>query len=971
MFKKCNVNVSILIVSLSTLLVETADAGVNEWTSQGPSGGQVYALAIDPATPSTLYAGADGGVYKSIDGGDHWRIVLAGYSSALAIDPATPSTIYAGAYKSIDGGDTWNLMNEGLGTSVKALAIDPSNPSTLYAGGYGGVYKSTDGGDHWTAANDGLGGVSVIALAIDPATPSTLYGVATGGVYKSTDGGGHWTAVNNGLTGRRFRVLAIDPLDPAILYAGSGGGVHKTTDGGNHWIAVNQGLHDPFFGPPPVADIRALAIDPSTPSTVYAGSMDDVPGLFKTTDGGASWTLVMPGPSDSHIAALAIDPLDPSTLYAGTFNPYSDLELLTDGLHKSTDGGDSWTVSNVGLSSTVITALAIDPTETSTVYTGVRGGCLEKTTDGAATWNRLPLESPRSLAIDPVTSSTIYATSYELGFWSTYLLKSTDSGNSWTYLDLSSDVSKVVIDPWIPSVLYATTSYSVYRSIDGGEAWRVVNNGLPEGFNRISELAIDPSSPTTLYLSTAEGLFKTVDGGEAWAYWSDIDASILVIDPTDSSILYAGNRGGVLKSTDGGITWTFSGTGLPESTYYYSALAIDPTDPSILYAGTDDGVFKSTDGAHWSPFNTGMEGIRVRSLVIDPVNPSTLYAGTGGQGVFEITQVDPCAPDATTLCLNADRFRVEVEWRSFDGSTGSGRVVPVGSDDSGLLWFFETGNWEVLIKVLDGCALNDRFWVFAGATSTVEYTLRVTDTATGAVREYFNPLGIAAAAITDTDAFATCSAGSASQRLTRDPPAVGKAAPDAIRFGDARSRTADDRQKGACVATPTNLCLTDNRFLVEVEWRDYAGNVGSGQVVPGGSDESGLLWFFNSDNWEMLIKVLDGCALNDRLWVFAAATTTVEYTLRVTDTQVGAIREYHNDLGTPAAAITDTDAFESCPAGAASRGPTDPAAAGKASPEPIPSSGTIVIDACDSHDGFFLSIGAATSGLEGGCACAA
>ena len=120
-----------------------------------------------------------------------------------------------------------------------------------------------------------------------------------------------------------------------------------------------------------------------------------------------------------------------------------------------------------------------------------------------------------------------------------------------------------------------------------------------------------------------------------------------------------------------------------------------------------------------------------------------------------------CAPAANRLCLNRSRFAVEVEWTDFAGTTGSGQAVPVSSDDSGLFWFFGPDNWEMLVKVLDGCGINGHFWVFAAATTDVEVTLRVTDTeaaGTGntGTREYFNPLGTAAAAITDTEAFATC-----------------------------------------------------------------------------------------------------------------------------------------------------------------------------------------------------------------------
>ena len=268
-----------------------------------------------------------------------------------------------------------------------------------------------------------------------------------------------------------------------------------------------------------------------------------------------------------------------------------------------------------------------------------------------------------------------------------------------------------------------------------------------------------------------------------------------------------------------------------------------------------------------------------------------------------------CTPSETRLCLTGERFAVTVAWRDAEGATGSAQLVPHGSDDSGLLWFFEPDNWEMLVKVLDGCGINDRFWVFAAATTDVEYTLRVEDTASGEVRDYFNPLGTASPALADTDAFATC--GAAAGRS----PAGASSPPRSLerQLGEQARRTATlVAGAGASAACPPSggsaLCLAGGRFRVEVDFA-ASGQDGEGQVVPFGSDDSGLLWFFEPDNWEMLAKVLDGCALNDHFWVFAAATTTVEYTLRVTDTETGAVREYHNTAGTPAPALTDTAAF--------------------------------------------------------------
>src|SRR5579863_265309 len=119
---------------------------------------------------------------------------------------------------------------------------------------------------------------------------------------------------------------------------------------------------------------------------------------------------------------------------------------------------------------------------------------------------------------------------------------------------------------------------------------------------------------------------------------------------------------------------------------------------------------------------------------------------------------------------------------------------------------------------------------------------------------------------------------------------------------------------GTCAADATHLCLQQARYRVELSWQDGSGHTGMGSVVPSAvSADSGVLWFFDPDNWEMLVKVLDGCAVNQRLWVFAAATTNVAYTLTVTDTVTGTAKSYQNPAGQTAAVVTDTDAFAACP----------------------------------------------------------
>lgn len=140
----------------------------------------------------------------------------------------------------------------------------------------------------------------------------------------------------------------------------------------------------------------------------------------------------------------------------------------------------------------------------------------------------------------------------------------------------------------------------------------------------------------------------------------------------------------------------------------------------------------------------------VRVLLQDSANPD---AGFQLASTRQVRIGD--APDA--VALRSGRFEVRVDWKDHDGLTGVGRPVPGASESTTLFSFFGRDNWELMVKVLDGCALNDHFWVFTAASTDVEYTLEVTDTSTGEVRAYTNQLGQRAPATTDVEAFETCS----------------------------------------------------------------------------------------------------------------------------------------------------------------------------------------------------------------------
>jgi ELWxxDGT repeat protein len=258
-----------------------------------------------------------------------------------------------------------------------------------------------------------------------------------------------------------------------------------------------------------------------------------------------------------------------------------------------------------------------------------------------------------------------------------------------------------------------------------------------------------------------------------------------------------------------------------------------------------------------------------------------------------------CSPKPLALCLDGGRFTVQARWLNpDDNSAGDGHGVAL-TDDTGYFWFFDPANVELVLKTLDGRGVNGHFWTFYGALSDVEYEITETDTQTGAARRYVNPPGLLAS-VADISAFGPLGA-SAAGTVTLGP--AGRPASARI----AERSPAPAPAAAGCAAGTAALCLAGNRFAVTAAWRDGSGDSGTASVVPV-SDDTGYLWFFSAANVEVMLKVLDGRAVNGRFWVFYGALSDVEYTITVTDTQTGAVRTYTNPAGT-LASIADTGAF--------------------------------------------------------------
>jgi streptogramin lyase len=270
----------------------------------------------------------------------------------------------------------------------------------------------------------------------------------------------------------------------------------------------------------------------------------------------------------------------------------------------------------------------------------------------------------------------------------------------------------------------------------------------------------------------------------------------------------------------------------------------------------------------------------------------------------------PCVPGPSTLCLNGNRFKVEVSWSAPDqNQSGTGTAMPL-TGDTGYFWFFSSANVELIVKVLDASAVNHHFWVFYGALSDVAYTIHITDTTNNLVKTYINP-DHNLASLADTSAFAADTLGSefegAPAASASDVQALSDAELDGL-YGALTAKDAYPDTTSACTAGSQALCLNSARFQVKVEWSVPSQNQsGEGQAVPITGD-TGYFWFFSNANVELIVKVLDGRAINGHFWVFYGALSNVQYTITVTDTQTNAHRDYENPNGNQAS-HADTSAF--------------------------------------------------------------
>jgi photosystem II stability/assembly factor-like uncharacterized protein len=674
--------------------------GAANWTFAGPSntGGRITSLAIHPSDAQTIYIGAAaGGIFKTTDGGFSWLPVFDSNSSLaigdVAVATSNKNVLYVGTgeanggggsvsfdglgvFKSLDAGATWQNMGLEKVGSIGKIAIDPQNPNRAFVGAMGylyekspdrGVFRTLNGGQTWQKVLFQTDSTGCIDIALNPQNPNIIYaalwermrypnsrnyGGATCGIYRSKDGGDTWEKLTTGLPSSDIgRIgLAISPADPSVIYGiytdviGYFKGVFKTSDGGNSWSRFDTGGHlngmfssfGWWFG--------KIMADPIDINTVYALGLD----IFKTSDGGTNW---IPISNSIHVDqhALWINPNNPNQIYAGNDG----------GFYTSDNGASSWNFKD-NLPITQFYTCEIDFKNPHRLYGGTQDNGTWRTVTGATNdWTHIAGGDGFVCLVDPTDNKYVYASSQNGSFY-----RSTDGGSNFQSglqgINLSEPrnwKTPVMLSPNNPNTLYYGSN-RIYRSTDRANSWVAISPDLSKGsgngnlaYGTLTALAVSPKNAQIIYGGTDDGnAWVTSDGG---TNWTKINNGLpnrwvtsIAADPFDENTAYITFSGykwreyqpHVLKTTNKGTTWTDISSNLPQAPVndFIIDSSFNTNNQRAFYAATDFGVYVSyNSGGTWAVLGTGLPLVSVMDMVLHD-SSRTLVAATHGRSMYRI-----------------------------------------------------------------------------------------------------------------------------------------------------------------------------------------------------------------------------------------------------------------------------------------------------------------------------------------------
>lgn len=638
------------------------------WSEMGPytspggySGlGRLNCVRLDPVNPFLLWVGsASGGLWKSTDGGAVWTTTTDELPSLgvtdIAIDPTNGTTIYiatgdgdagdtysVGVLKSTDGGDTWNTTGLNWSTAqtrrITRLLMHPDNPAVLFAAG-SGIYRSTDAGASWIQVSANV----YRDMEFKPGAPDTMYASGnSAAVVRSTDGGITWSASSTGISGAIGRIaLGVSAANPEVVYAlaannsNSGfAGFFRSTNSGASWTLMSNApnilgwdYNGTDTGGQGWYDL-AVAVAPLDANEVFVGGINN----WRSTNGGATWTLSSLWYNRGSTPTVHADQHD---LY---FVPGSDMLFAGNdgGIYVSVDHGYGWTWLGSGLKITQFYRFGLSAGNPDILIAGSQDN---------GTKARGPSQWRDALGGDGMEALVDY-TNPDIMFGSLYygdINKSINGGLSFVpatsgITEQGGWVTPYIMHPTNPQILFAGFS-NVWKTTNGGASW--TRSGVLGG-GTLSLLAIAPSDPNVLYAGRSAALARSTDGG---ATWGSIPLpagagalTYLAVHPENPGSIWvtssgysAGNK--IFRSDDGGGTWTNISGSLPNVPA--NCVVYQRNSPERVYVGTDIGVYyRDLTTGDWQDFNTGLANVIVNELEIQDA-ARKLRAATYGRGIWE------------------------------------------------------------------------------------------------------------------------------------------------------------------------------------------------------------------------------------------------------------------------------------------------------------------------------------------------
>jgi photosystem II stability/assembly factor-like uncharacterized protein len=476
-----------------------------------------------------------------------------------------------------------------------------------------------------------------------------------------------WVQLNSGLPSLNHTSIAVSPVDSKIIYVGTRIGLWKTVDGGDSWSYVSIGIKEEF--------IKCVTLSYQNKDIVYVGTYGY--GIFISEDGGLTWSDISTGLISKDVETIAIDPKNPNVIITGTYGA---------GVFKTVNGGKSWVAKNSGLTEIRVKKIVIDSLDSNLVFlVAYNNAGIFKSEDGGSTWKEINEgitgsdKDISSFSVDPV-DEILYAGSMGTG----KLFRSGDYGDTWKLLNAKLPetwINEIIVNPSDNRIIYLATGAGIFKSEDKALTFKKKNDGLTD--TNVKTIAMDLTKPEVLYASTFNtGIFKTINTATSWVQKSSglpfYSIICIQVNPKTSEI-FTGTEIGIYSSKDSGNTFLLKGL----EGKFIECLTLESNDPSYMYAGTyKNGLFKSDDGGStWKQLGREIQTRNVLDVEIDPNDSQKMYVATDN-GVYRSTDGGETWREINNGIKELWLFSIEID-------PTNPKIMYVGSDGGGV---FKTEN---------------------------------------------------------------------------------------------------------------------------------------------------------------------------------------------------------------------------------------------------------------------------------------